>query len=383
MPLAPTIGFDNQQGSIGTEEGFITSWQHVHPDTATCGHRRPGIRQYSPAQTPGQVVRDDENRKEERLTTERNGEDDPPANRCQVPQIPRETRSIGGVKMRSQPQASKLLNSAALILVGIVGFCAAVPALAVTYDGTTVVAFSANPATLSGDNTPDVTITTTTTAPGASPGLIDAGKVVIQLATDGIGNPVPAASVVTWEALNAPGQTPTGGVTSLDVDLDALGFVPGMVGGFRAHYVTGGGRDKVNTHFSEPVDLVIAAAWEGLSHGYWKNHSEDWPPTGYSPSQTLGSVFAESSSLGLGSYTLLEALDFAGGSTLAEKAQILLRQAVASVLNAGHPNINYPRTAAEVIADANAALGSGDEAAILALETALDVDNNLGGDLSS
>ncbi|MHC4520209.1 MAG: hypothetical protein ACYTAS_16585, partial [Planctomycetota bacterium] len=77
--------------------------------------------------------------------------------------------------MRSQPQASKLLNSAALILVGIVGFCAAVPALAVTYDGTTVVAFSANPATLSGDNTPDVTITTTTTAPGASPGLIDAG----------------------------------------------------------------------------------------------------------------------------------------------------------------------------------------------------------------
>jgi hypothetical protein len=122
---------------------------------------------------------------------------------------------------------------------------------------------------------------------------------------------------------------------------------------------------------------------EGLSHGYWKNHFEDWPLTGYSPDQTLASVFAQSGGFGLGDYTLLEALNFAGGSALAEKARILLRNAVAAVLNAAHPNIDYPRTVTEVIADVNAALASGDAATILALEAALDVDNNLGGDIDS
>ncbi|UCD51517.1 MAG: hypothetical protein JSW27_02575 [Phycisphaerales bacterium] len=285
--------------------------------------------------------------------------------------------------MKSQTKGRKLFRLAVLTVTGIVSLAAQVPTLATTYDGTTVVTFSANPATLSGDSTPDVTITTTTTASGGSPDLIDAGKVVIQLATDGIGNPVPAASVVDWVALNAPGQNPTSGVTSLDVDLDSLGFVPGTVAGFRAHYVTGGGKDKVDTHFSDPVDLAVASGWEGLSHGYWKNHLEDWPPTGYVHSQTLDSVFAESSGLGLGSYTLRDALGFPGGDTLPGKAQILLRQAVASILNAGHPNINYPRTTPDLIADVNSALSSGDEAIILTLEAALDVDNNLGGDLSS
>lgn len=56
--------------------------------------------------------------------------------------------------------------------------------------------------------------------------------------------------------MNAPGQYPATGVTTLDVDLDALGFACGTVGGFRAHYVTGGGRDKVDTHFSDAVDLT-------------------------------------------------------------------------------------------------------------------------------
>jgi hypothetical protein len=146
------------------------------------------------------------------------------------------------------------------------------PALADTLPGTTTVTFSSNPATLVvGD---DVTITTTTTAPSHSPSppttatLIDAGKVTIELATDGSGNPVPAASVVTWVALNAPGQNPVGGITNLSLDLDnlsALGlglnnFTPGTTGGFRAHYVTGGGQHKVDTHFSPAVDLTATSS---------------------------------------------------------------------------------------------------------------------------
>jgi hypothetical protein len=147
------------------------------------------------------------------------------------------------------------------------------PALAATFTGSTTLGFSANPATLSGDSDPDVTITTTTTAPGGN-GCIDQGKVMIELATDGTlldgdsnpigGNPVPSSEVVYWLALNDPGQYPSGGITNLSVDLDGLGFVSGTTGGFRAHYVTGGGKDKVGTHFSDPVDLTaIACEWVG------------------------------------------------------------------------------------------------------------------------
>jgi hypothetical protein len=121
---------------------------------------------------------------------------------------------------------------------------------------------------------------------------------------------------------------------------------------------------------------------EGLSPGYWKNHPADWPAP-YTPGQTLGSVFASSADFDLDDVTLGAALAFKGGNTLAQKAQILLRQAVAALLNAAHPNINYPLSVAEVIAEVNAALDSGDPDTILDLASTLDGYNNLGGDLSS
>lgn len=130
-----------------------------------------------------------------------------------------------------------------------------------TITGTTVVSQNpANPVPLGAGT--DVQLTSTTTAPPHSPtppttaALISAGKVTFQYATDGGGNPVPEASVVTWVSLNSPGQNPIAGQTTLDVDLDALGFVSGTTGGFRAHYVTGGGAHKVDTHFSQPIDIT-------------------------------------------------------------------------------------------------------------------------------
>jgi hypothetical protein len=126
------------------------------------------------------------------------------------------------------------------------------------------------------------------------------------------------------------------------------------------------------------------SVYEGLSHGYWKNHPEDWPPTGYSTEDTLGSVFTFPTSLsGLGIYTLDEALDFQGGPDLEDKAKILLRNAVASLLNAAHPNINYPLTVEEVIDDVDDALDSEDGDTMLDLEAILDGYNNLGGDITS
>ncbi len=121
---------------------------------------------------------------------------------------------------------------------------------------------------------------------------------------------------------------------------------------------------------------------EGLSPGYWKTHLADWPAP-YTPGQTLGSVFASSADFDLDGVTLGAALAFKGGNTVAEKAQILLRQAVAAVLNAAHANINYPLTVDEVVEQVNEALDSGDPAVILELAGTLDGYNNLGADLGS
>ncbi|MET0396920.1 MAG: hypothetical protein ABW277_08870 [Longimicrobiaceae bacterium] len=118
---------------------------------------------------------------------------------------------------------------------------------------------------------------------------------------------------------------------------------------------------------------------DGCTPGYWKNHASSWTGTGYTPGQTVGSVFSGASAFpSLASSTLLQALQFGGGSGTAGGAQILLRAAVAALLNASHAGVDYPRTAASVIADVNAALASNNRSTMLDLAGALDADNNLG-----
>jgi hypothetical protein len=117
----------------------------------------------------------------------------------------------------------------------------------------------------------------------------------------------------------------------------------------------------------------------GCTPGYWKNHTESWPPTGYSPSQKTGSVFSGASAFpSLANKTLLQSLQGGGGPGTEGAARILLRAAVAALLNAAHPGTNYPRTTAEILTDVNAALTSNDRDTMLALATELDGDNNLG-----
>jgi len=115
---------------------------------------------------------------------------------------------------------------------------------------------------------------------------------------------------------------------------------------------------------------------EGCTPGYWKNHLDSW--VGYTPGQSLESVFDVPNSLGYDIVTLQEALSFQGGSGVAGGARILLRAAVASLLNAAHPDVDFDLTTAEVIADVNAALASGDRATMLDLAADLDELNNQG-----
>jgi hypothetical protein len=129
------------------------------------------------------------------------------------------------------------------------------------------------------------------------------------------------------------------------------------------------------------VDITVIPAGEGCTPGYWKTHPAAWGPTGFAPSDTLESVFNVPDSFGLDNNTLLQALDFAGGSGSTGAARILLRAAVAALLNSAHPDVDYPRTTAEVISDVNAAL-TGSRSTMLALASELDADNNLGCPLS-
>ena len=79
------------------------------------------------------------------------------------------------------------------------------------------------------------------------------------------------------------------------------------------------------------VTPVAACEW-GCTPGYWKNHTENWGA--YLPSRTLAQVgFVVPAAVGDGSDTLLEALQGGGGPRLEGAGKILLRAAVASLLN--------------------------------------------------
>jgi hypothetical protein len=76
-------------------------------------------------------------------------------------------------------------------------------------------------------------------------------------------------------------------------------------------------------------------------------------------------------------YTLLQALAFWERPYKLGSARILLRAATAAVLNAAHPDVDYPLTEAEIISQVNTAL-LGTRAQMLALKSTLDMYNNLG-----
>ena len=139
-----------------------------------------------------------------------------------------------------------------------------------------------------------------------------------------------------------------------------------------------GGGDAVSA--SDPSHyFAVLLGNQGCTPGYWKNHTDSWPPTGYSTGQAVEDVFSAASAYpAQGTATLLEALSFAGGSGVEGAVEILLRAGVAALLNAAHPEVAYPQTTAEVLSSVNAALASGSRDAMLFLAAGHDADNNRG-----
>ncbi len=94
---------------------------------------------------------------------------------------------------------------------------------------------------------------------------------------------------------------------------------------------------------------------EGCTPGFWKNHEADW--VGLSPGDSFETVFGTSPDPFPGDPTLADVFDLNGGGI-----KKLSQHALAALLNALHPDVDYDLTPAEVIADYQAALAAGGSA---------------------
>ena len=86
---------------------------------------------------------------------------------------------------------------------------------------------------------------------------------------------------------------------------------------------------------------------EGCTPGFWKNNADkkgatQWTDP-YDPTDLVSSVFSDAPT-GIGSKTLLAGLQQGGGDLDA-----LTRHAIAAVLSAAHPDVDYPLTVAEIV----------------------------------
>jgi hypothetical protein len=123
---------------------------------------------------------------------------------------------------------------------------------------------------------------------------------------------------------------------------------------------------------------TVTACEEGLTLGYWKNHTEDWVT--YDPEDTIFDVFGHLPPAYnvLESESLSKALRFKGGKEIIDAAKLLLKQAVAAALNIAHPEINYIIDFATLNDRVLTHLATEDRSTILTYAAWLDSMNNLG-----
>lgn len=118
-----------------------------------------------------------------------------------------------------------------------------------------------------------------------------------------------------------------------------------------------------------------ASGTEGCTPGYWKNHTESW--AGYSPTTLVKDVFSAADGYGVGDMTLLEALGGGGGSGIEGASLILVRAAIASLLNASS-TIDFPGDVVSITNRTNASLAGAVRNQMISLAGNFDAKNNLG-----
>jgi hypothetical protein len=120
----------------------------------------------------------------------------------------------------------------------------------------------------------------------------------------------------------------------------------------------------------------------GCTPGFWRNCTYHWAAAGYPNGNVLKVSevfdFDPCVSANIRNATLHQAIQFGGGGGIDGAARNLLRAAVASLLNAASPLVNFPMTEQAVIGAVNEALQSCDRQTMLALASELDELNNAG-----
>jgi hypothetical protein len=208
--------------------------------------------------------------------------------------------------------------------------------------------------------------------PGGGPGVIPAGTSVSSqflhfdpatsddfvtlsgsITTDAaiIGAITSEANLDASDSLGAPGTTyPTGDVAR---DLEAVQGDTVTISGDQLTATT-----TVSDRFHFDQVRVIShcpppppPGDEGCTPGFWKQsqHFDSW--TGFATTDKFEAVFGVNVP---GDPTLLQALNAGGGGINA-----LERHAVAALLNASSPDVDYPLTVSEVIANVQAAIANG------------------------
>jgi len=191
--------------------------------------------------------------------------------------------------------------------------------------------------------------------------------------TDIQGGSVPVGTSIHDQAVvTGSGDTPTGNVTfqlysdltcttangapevvALDGNGEAetASFTPAAGSlSFNASY---GGDDTYNPSGPSLCEPLTVVGLEGCTPGFWKTHTDLWfAQTGLLPTDDFDATFGVN--LFTPNITLEQAINLGGGDF-----NKLARHAVAALLSALSPDVDYPLTDAQVIAAVQAAVASG------------------------
>ena len=146
-------------------------------------------------------------------------------------------------------------------------------------------------------------------------------------------------------------------------------------------------RDPEMNTDSASATAIVTFGWYGRTPGYWKNHPELWN-SGYTPNQYIQDVFnvptvlLKSGVLDInkpaGKDRLIDGLAYQGGSTLSGGFEILMRSAIAALLNEAYYGVYYPgaTSTSALIAQVNTTLATQNRAEYLTLASYFDYWNN-------
>lgn len=164
-------------------------------------------------------------------------------------------------------------------------------------------------------------------------------------------------------------------------------LVSGLPGGSVINTATATANDNEGNSDTAIAKATVNFWWYGRTPGYWKNHPEAWI-SGYTPTMLIQDVFNIPAGLLSGSVlnidktsgadTLMNGLAYQGGSTLKGGAQILLRAAIAALLNKAYYGADYPiaTSTLDLIAMVNNTLAFNDRTAYVMMGSYLDFWNN-------